>query len=170
MPHIIVKSKKHGEHKVYFSKKDYNLVHSHTWCIIKSKKNYYCATNIKIGNGYKLICLHVLIMGYVDGCVVDHINRNTLNNRRGNLRHATHSNSCVNRDFDRYVDGQKVVGVYKRVFYRKDGSERVRYNAVITFMNKRYDLGFFKTLDDAIKQRNIVSVRIHGKEFSIQNK
>jgi hypothetical protein len=47
-------------------------------------------------NGRK-VKLHQLVMGRKKGCEIDHINHDTLDNRRYNLRHVTRSQNNMNR-------------------------------------------------------------------------
>ncbi len=44
----------------------------------------------------RVISLHQLIMGRVEGYVIDHVNRNPLDNRRCNLQRVTHAENLRN--------------------------------------------------------------------------
>lgn len=46
----------------------------------------------------KTIRFHRLVIGAKDGEIVDHINRNRLDNRRSNLRIVSHRDNCANCD------------------------------------------------------------------------
>lgn len=69
-------------------------------------------TSWNINNGYawsnKHGFLHQLIMGKKDGLVIDHINRNRLDNRRSNLRHTTLGDNSKNQTAKgySYTDGK----------------------------------------------------------------
>lgn len=58
---------------------------------------YAVATDRSLHKDGRKLRLHHFIAGRVDGLVVDHINGNTLDNRRPNLRHVTHSVNATNR-------------------------------------------------------------------------
>ncbi len=45
----------------------------------------------------KPIMMHVLLLGKLDGFVIDHINHDRYDNRRANLRHATKSQNGMNQ-------------------------------------------------------------------------
>lgn len=86
------------------------------------------------------ISMHQQIMGTEQGKCIDHINRNKLDNRRGNLRFVTKSQNNLNRD----IDPRSKTG-HNGITICKTGSYRVRVSA--------NDLGRYKTLEEAIYVR-----------------
>ncbi len=69
----------------------YEYLNQWKWCVLKTKtNNFYAVRNIYIGNNYrgKLIYMHRLIMNTPKDMGTDHINHNSLDNRRKNLRWA----------------------------------------------------------------------------------
>jgi hypothetical protein len=64
------------------------------WTALTNKygRNYYIRCKYK----KKLLHLHRLVCGDKKGLVVDHINRNTLDNRKENLRNITHNENIRN--------------------------------------------------------------------------
>ena len=79
---------------------DLALASEHGWCVLTSKDGSRIYFHRSRGTARQL--LHRLITGARKGQVVDHINRNTLDNRRKNLRIGTQSlnlkNSVKHRD------------------------------------------------------------------------
>jgi hypothetical protein len=77
---------------VIIDKDDVPLVKKYRWCTAKTGYNTYIITNIRREDdkGYKTLYLHRLIMAQgeqLEGVKVpDHINGNTLDNRKENLR------------------------------------------------------------------------------------
>ena len=91
--------------------------------------------------------LHRFLMNPEKGKFVDHINHNTLDNTRANLRICTHSQS-IKKAKPVKNSSSKYKGV------RWVGS-RNKYRAEICFENKRFDLGYFvKEVDAAIAYNN----------------
>lgn len=81
------------------------------------------------------ILLHRFITNTAKGMVVDHINKNTLDNRKSNLRVVTQSQNAMNQ---KTRDGQKYKGI---CFYHKLG----KWMAGIKINGKRKHLGYFVT-------------------------
>jgi hypothetical protein len=65
------------------------------WCGMKSyskSRNVYATAKYK----GKRIWLHQVICGKKKGLVIDHINQNSLDNRKENLRNVTHRDNLLN--------------------------------------------------------------------------
>jgi hypothetical protein len=102
-------------------------------------------------NGYAQICppgmgksvpLHQYIMGTAGGgrrTIVDHINRNKLDNRRENLRLVNPTDSNLNRK-----DYEKKSKLPKWVYPNRKG-----YAAQVSRYRKRYNLGTYATPEEA---------------------
>ena len=105
----------------------------------------------------KTYLLHRLIFlmhrGYLPS-MLDHIDGNKLNNRIENLREATFfENSSNARISKRNTTGIKGVSWDKR---------RQKFRAVCNFNYKKYEIGSFKTLDEASKAVKKFREEHHG--------
>lgn len=134
-------------------KSDYNLIKDYRWSGIKNKSNsYYIGARYFTEEGKKTILLHRLIMNCPKGMVVDHINHNTLDNRKDNLRICTQSNNNHNRN-----NSNK-----SNIYFDKRINKWV---ARIVVDNKVIHLGSFNNKEDAIKAREKAENRYY-KEYS----
>jgi hypothetical protein len=102
--------------------------------------------------------LHRMIMGANAGSVVDHINGNTMDNSRLNLRICTQSQNAKNRSKSTKSASSK----YKGVHWHRGWMASIRVNY------KRIYLGVFKTEEAAAMAYNNAAVRYHG-EFAKVN-
>lgn len=93
----------------------------------------------------KLIEMHRFIVKAKKGEIVDHINGNTLDNRRKNLRVVTNSEN-IRKGKIRTNNRSGITGV-------SFDKERKRWLAEIKIMYKHIHLGRFKTKKEAIKAR-----------------
>lgn len=93
-----------------------------------------------VGAEYKGKLFHRVIAGAVDGLQVDHINGNSLDNRKSNLRLCTRTQNLHNTKVrkDKKLDLPK--GVYKH---------RSSYRAKITVHKQVMYLGTFSTPEEA---------------------
>ena len=117
---------------------DIDKVKKYKWGL----ENNYVSASI---NG-KRVKLHRLIMNCPDDKLIDHINHNTLDNRKINLRICTSSQNQMNTN--KRIDNSSGV---KGVNWNKS---KERWQAYITIDKKYIYLGTFKNKDDAIKARN----------------
>lgn len=84
---------------------DLDKVKKHYWNFNKTKRYIYSYTS-------KNEFLHSYIMNDRN---IDHINRNTLDNRKQNLRSVTHQQNCWNRGVRKDKNEKiKIIGVYQR--------------------------------------------------------
>lgn len=99
---------------------DYDVLIHFKWCVSRKRDgNFHAVRSIDVGLGrehYKLYPMHRQIMGLPRGDlrVVDHINHDTLDNRRCNLRIATHQQNMQNyRTRKDNTSGYRGVSFYK---------------------------------------------------------
>lgn len=133
---------------------DYEFLNQWKWkAVVTRSKNtekvYACRTP-RIGprseNKYASVVMHRLIMNTPKGKVTDHINGNTLDNRRENLRICTQAENLMNK--------QKTYG---KSSYKGVIPHGHRWVAIIGINGKRLHLGYFSTEVDAAKAYNIAA-------------
>lgn len=132
-------------HDVY---KDYNLT-----ILLFGKSRYVCY----IVNGVPIL-LHRTIMGNPPGILIDHANRNTLDNRKENLRFANRSQNAANIGLtSRNISGYKGINLIKGKWY-----------ANITFNYKKIKLGSSYDPEIAAKMYDLGAIKYFG-EFAQLN-
>lgn len=104
------------------------------------------------------VLMHRLLLDAPKDLEVDHINRNSLDNRRCNLRLATRSQNEANKPPKR--DRR-----FKGVYWRKDNH---LWRALIRVHGRLYSLGQFTTEIDAARAYDAAAVEAFG-EFAFLN-
>lgn len=125
---------------------DIDSVSKYHWTVINTNK-----TGIRLYafSGELQVCMHRLIMNEPHGMQVDHIDGDSLNNRRYNLRICTVSENNKNRPISKLnKSGATGVGWYKR----GNGGE-YGWKAYIKVNKKLINLGFYDTFEDALEVR-----------------
>lgn len=107
--------------------------------------------------GVKYVQLHKLIVAHP---IVDHINRDPLDNRKANLRASTHSQNSMNKS--KQSDNKSG---FKGVCWDKNTQ---KWRADIMVNGIRRFLGRFIEVLDAAKAYNQAAVELHG-EFAVLN-
>jgi hypothetical protein len=132
-------------------------ISAYTWKAYWFKRSacYYITSH----DGRKTIYLHRVIMSAQKGQVVDHRNRNTLDNRRDNLRLTIQQNNSFN------TIGKGSNTGFKGVSYSK---ERRKFFASIMHNRKTIALGRFLTAEEAARAYDTAAIRLFG-EFALLN-
>ena len=98
--------------------------------------------------------LHRFVMNCPDDMIVDHINRNKLDNRKSNLR------ICTNTENNRNMPRRSNVNSKERGVYQSSKSgwvARIKVNA------KDIYLGTFKSIEEAIEARHKAEIEYFGE-------
>ena len=106
--------------------------------------NYMFGISSNTGND-KCVLLHRIITNALDGQIVDHINHNTLDNRKNNLRIGTQENNMMNAKLkSNNTSGNTGVWLDNRT---------EKWVAEIKVNKKKINLGHFTNKSDAISAR-----------------
>lgn len=128
------------------------------WCATwkESSKSYYIVGK---DENKKVIYLHRFLMKIKNEMQVDHINGNTQDNRRVNLRILTNGENKQNKT---KAHSQNKSG-YRGVRYHKDSN---KWHATITVNKKTINLGLFSDIEEANKAAQYA--RAHYMPFSAE--
>ncbi len=151
---ILYVSKKGKTYEVLIDRSDFDKIQKYKW-ILNSKN--YVISSVKS----EQILLHRVIMDAPKTKYVDHINHDTLDNRRRNLRLCTQSENMRNARLNR-----NNVSGYPGVYWHNQNNKWI---AKIKKDYKSIYLGSFDDKNDAIKARKDAEVKYFG-EFRYKGK
>lgn len=123
--------------------------------------SFYAKRNEKkVNGGYKIIQMAREILGCKSGEEADHINRDTLDNQRKNLRKATKLQNTCNKK----MQSNNTSGYIGVTWHKASGKWRAR------IMHKQIsiDLGYFDSAEEAARVRDEAAKIYHG-EFAVLN-
>ncbi len=137
-------------YKAIVDDEDFERLSKYKWHIhLNGKKNLIYASRYGVGN--VTIRMHREIMNAPIGVYVDHINHNTLDNRKQNLRLCT-------KDQNKFNNLRKIgKSGYRGVYYR-----RGKWEARISIKNRMFAIGSFNTPEDAAKAWDEEAIKIRG--------
>lgn len=136
---------------------DYEKVAMYKWYAVKlgnRADGYYACGNIKKDGKYHTIYMSRLIMNPQKEMVVDHINHNTLDNRKENLRICTRRENTKNR-----VKNNGNKSGYKGVCWNKNAQ---KWQAQIMTNYKKLYLGVFDDKEAAFEAYTVAAKKYHG--------
>lgn len=143
-----INSPKYGIKTVWIDLEDYDKIKNYKWYVKKDHYSgcFYVSSHDLTTKNKKTIKIHRIIMNAKKNQIVDHINHNTLDNRKSNLRICTHQENMRNTK-----KHKKTSSKFKGVsFHSRDKI----YSVYITIDKKMKYLGSFKNEIDAAKCYN----------------
>jgi hypothetical protein len=141
--------------------RDYYQIRRFKWCVWGNGSKFYAVRIMVTGPGKtKVMYLHRQILNAPKGVLVDHRNRDPLDNRRENLRFATQSENMQNRG-KRKNGTSKFIGVW---FVKVKG----KWESRITHKGKLIYIGSFDSEIAAAKAYDAAAKKYHG-EFARLN-
>jgi hypothetical protein len=160
---ILLVSPKYGDQECIIDTEDYNKIKDYHWSLSleKSTNRFYVMSYFKKNNKSIHSLIQRIILDIIDSNFEgDHINHDTLDNRKNNLRKCTTSNNAMNR----FINKSNKSG-YKGVSWQKD---RKKWAAAIKVNYKSINLGRYNNKIDAAKVYNQAALKYFG-EFAYLN-
>jgi len=140
------------------------IIETGMWVAMKDDRDrYYAACRVLDEQGKrKLVYLHRFVLGTTDpDILVDHINHDTLDNRRENLRETSKAENTWNSR----PSVKRREGKYIGVDHTKSTG---RYRARIEVHGTERHLGYYDTAEEAARVRDAAAREFHG-EFAVLN-
>ena len=162
---IPINSKTHGEHLFFIDGEDFDKIRGFKWGFSKNRDNNLYVARGKynpVDKKISSIKLHRLIMNCPEGLEVDHIDGNTLNNCRSNLRICTKDENKRNRK----KCSKQTTSIYKGVSFNAHAN---KYVASLRCNKIFIHLGVFAKQEDAAIAYNNAAVK-HFGDFAKLNK
>lgn len=140
---------------------DFDTMSAFSWSCSKSNGGVYAVRGIWNSSEKRtvIVPMHRVIVGASRGQYVDHINNDTLDNRRCNLRICTNSQNHGNRPPQ---SGRVTKGVH---LTKRRSHLANPWHAYITVAGKRIHLGYFTTEREAQDAYNEAAL-FHFGEFA----
>lgn len=158
---LIIESKNGITSKVIVDTEDIPRIRMFSWRVARGRGKPYICSSLWCGTSKKdlAISLHKLITSFESG-VVDHINGNTFDNRKSNLRTCTVAQNSMNK-----VKSASAKYKYKGIYFAKNIS---KYVAQIKINGKNKSLGSYPTQEQAARAYDAAAINFFG-EFANLN-
>jgi len=162
MRKIDISTKKYPDTYTLVDDEDHEHLNQWKWYPKNCRGKIYIYRHAWIEDKKNFLAMHRSIMNPSKDMQIDHINGNTLDNRRSNLRICTASQNLQNQKIRSYNCSSK----YKGVCFDKATN---KWRAQIMFDKKIKHIGFYKIEEDAARAYNNKAKKWYG-EFANLNK
>lgn len=136
-----------GDKRVFVDDEDFDKVSIVKWHLLKSKSDKYYAIG-RLIKGQKKVLMHRFVLGLLNwdrNKEVDHIDRNSLNNCKSNLRIITHRENLLNVGYSKN-NKLKTKGIH---------IQNGKYRAYATINGHSKHIGMYESLEEAIEKRAV---------------
>ena len=138
---------------------DFESLSPHLWYAVKSRNTWYAKRDVYMNGRCRTLPIHRAILDIPVGFEVDHINGDGLDNRKVNLRVATHAQNMANSRHTMSKNHSGYRGVYNK---------RGRWYAQITIRGHCFYLGIYQNPIDAAHAYDVAAFE-HFGDFAILN-
>lgn len=146
----------------FVDKADLDLIAAHSWRIYRVHITYYkVETSASVQGKIIHFALATFLLSTPKGMMVDHIDRDPMNNRRDNLRLATGEQNSRNVP----KTSAKRSSIYKGVCWHK---RKNKWIAMCAVNSRNKFLGYFNDEIEAAKAYDLSAKELHG-EFAYTN-
>lgn len=133
---------------------DFEEVNKYRWIAQRGGNNWYASARIN----KKSVLMHRFIINPPANMCIDHINHNSLDNTKSNLRICSHAENMRNRQKHKNTSSS-FIGVHS--------THKNKWMAKIEYMGKVYKLGVFDTEEDAAIARDKKAIEFDDKFISL---
>ena len=138
--------------EAFVDDEDYSLLSRHKWRKMKNNNVWYVVAPFTSNSK---ITMHKIVMGSKAGYIVDHIDRNGLNNQKSNLRFSTASHNAMNSRKHPNCSSK-----FKGVYWCPSHGTWMSY---IVANKKKHYVGSFKSELEAARAWNNAAKKFHGQ-------
>jgi hypothetical protein len=160
MAELMVKGKR-GNFLCLFDDDMAEQIFQHTWFAHYDKRmnTHYVQTTFRKAGIQRTLSMQRFVMNTPHGFHTDHINHNTLDNRKENLRVVTPAQNCQNRKLNQKNNKSGFFGVS----FHKNNKKWI---AKVSLMGKAHYLGLYLTPEEA--RDKVIEFKRKNMPFSIE--